>query len=234
MNTMDKVKENELKKLEQQKKKLSIYYFCSFAALIAFFVWSVFHEFSQKIEGGHFVLIAGAFILAFTAFYVSLFKYHKASDDVIAMKKELGILTEKDLSCRFYSTSQPTWYEKVGKIIGFAMIVLSLVVIALGTWGNDGVLPFGLPKFFGENYGLIASLMALCGPTIANYRPDLSQFARVSIWATVILVLATLLLSLMEHEIATWVWLLVMLLALISLLRTEKDVHFLNQEELDG
>lgn len=158
MNTIQENSQQELRELEQKRNTLGKSYACAQGAFSAgvLCILAFFMLFKTDDENSiAYSFIGGAFVLLFIAFAVSLFKYRMSHDAVVRKKKELGIPVKEDSSKRFFSTANPTWEEKSGKLLGVVITVLGLLVFIPGWINKYSSLSIDLPAMFKENYLLI-------------------------------------------------------------------------------
>lgn len=73
----------------------------------------------------------------------------------------------------------------------------------------------------------------MIGMNITNYRPDLSLLSRISLWATGILLLASLPMCYMGYRMGNWMMGAAWLLGMFNMIRVEREALLLKQEDMD-
>lgn len=231
MNTTDNNEEQELKELKEKRDMFGKQLAISSGAIGALCLVVLFA--ASKLDDNSIVysLIGISFIFVLSAFVISLFKYRKVYDAVVSEKRALGIPVKEAPTRRFYSTLHPTWNEKSGKFLGIAICVIAILLIVVGISDRLGVIHYNLPQLFKDNYTKVAAGMVFIGLSMVKYRPDLCLLSRSLLWPASILILISLPLYFMGYEIGDWMMCLAWFLGIISILRIEKEVYFLELDE---
>jgi len=233
MNTMNKEKQMHLEDLRQKKNTWHKWYMASVCALGASFLIYFIAAIQDVHMTDNFLnLWFGVTILALMAFLVMFFKYRRAYDAVIFMKKELGMsVEEKERKSRFFSSPNPSWSERLFKYLGCLMCIIGPLIIIGSSSNWFALLQSYLPGLAESHSELFGVAMAMIGAACAKYHPELSLLARICLWTSQILIVVGIPLFLMGCEVGSWLISASIALSLFNLFRTEREIYFIDQEE---
>ena len=127
-----------------------------------------------------------------------------------------------------------TWSEKVAKAFGIIVLLAAFSVLAINTLDVFNLIHYDFPPLLKANYSLIVFGPLWIGQCMLRYRSDLSLVSRISLWSSVILLLASLPLLYMEYKIGGWMMFLAFILSVINLFRFEKEIHFLKKDDMNS
>ena len=232
MNTMNKEKQMHLEELQQKTSTWHKWYLASICALGACFVIYFIADIMEVDMTDNFLnLCFGGAILALFAFAVTFYKYRMAYDAVIFVKKELGMsVEEKEMKNRFFSTPNPSWSERLFKYLGCLMCIIAPMIIIAPNLDWFTALQSYFPGLFDSQSNLFGMATAMIGVAYTKYHPELSLLARISLWASIILIIVGIPLFLMGYEAGSWLMSVSIVLNLFNLLRTERELFFIDQE----
>ena len=141
---------------------------------------------------------------------------------------------KKEPTISSIAAHDPTWSEKVAKVLGAITLFFAFSVLAIYTLSSFDLIHFDLPQLFKANYLLVVFGSLWIGQCLLRHRSDLSSVSRISLWSSVLLLLTSLPLLYMEYRIGGWMMLLAFILSVINLFRFGKEIDFLKQDDMNS
>ena len=235
MNKTGNHKQRILKGLEEKRDRLNKYFTLSVSAIAAVSLASIF--LADRIEDDNSIvysILAGAVVIVFAAFLVSLYKYRKADVAVNEQRKIQGPPVKEKRPPRFFSTPHPSWGEKLVKCVGIATMALLMMLIVVAVLDRNGHISYSIPEIYHKNYIQMAVLLAFIGIDVLRYRSGMSQLTSIVMWASVLFAAITVFLHFMGHQAAEWTMSVAFVLCLVNMFRVEREIYFLEQDDEDN
>lgn len=170
-------------------------------------------------------------LFLFTGYYVvKTTKWTWAINDIDREIKNVD-KTQSDISKKenpesWFSTHHATRDEKVAKALGAVILAMALILLALETLATFDLFAFELPQSFKANYPIIIFAPLWVGQTMLRYRFDLSLVSRISLWSSVLLLLASMPLLYFESVIGDLMLFVSMVIGVINLFIVDKDLFY--------